>query len=106
MNEEMRNEEMETVETVENEEVVVAKPCDEVSESGGGLLKFVAVTICAAGAAGAYLYKTRKQRKQTKINKMITELERNGYTVLDVEDYSGSVEDISEDQVETEEVEN
>lgn len=106
MNEEMMNEEMETVDTVETEEVVVDKPCEEVSESGGGLLKFVAVTICAAGAAGAYLYKTRKQRKQTKINKMIMELERNGYTVLEVDDYSESVEDVSEDNVEAEEVEN
>lgn len=98
MNEEMRDEELETIET---EEVTVDEPIEEVVESGGGLSKLVVVTICAVGAAGAYLYKTRKQRKEKKKIKLIQELEAEGYTIFKG-DIVSQDDEISEDQVEEE----
>lgn len=100
MNEEMRNENIETEEIVNP----VAETCvDETIESGGGLLKFVAVAVCAAGAAGAYLYKTKNKRQARKKNRMIEELEAEGYTVSMKKPEVVDVEEVSEDVWETEE---
>lgn len=100
MNEEMRNENIETEEIVNP----VAETCvDETTESGGGLLKFVAVAVCAAGAAGAYLYKTKNKRQARKKNRMIEKLEAEGYTVSMNKPEVVDVEEVSEDVWETEE---
>lgn len=100
MNEEMRNENIETEEIVNP----VAETCvEETTESGGGLLKFVAVAVCAAGAAGAYLYKTKNKRQARKKNRMIEKLEAEGYTVSMNKPEVVDVEEVSEDVWETEE---
>ena len=100
MNEEMRNENIETEEIVNP----VAETCvEETTESGGGLLKFVAVAVCAAGAAGAYLYKTKNKRQARKKNRMIEKLEAEGYTVRLNKPEVVDVEEVSEDVWETEE---
>lgn len=100
MNEEMRNENIETEEIVNP----VAETCvDETTESGGGLLKFVAVAVCAAGAAGAYLYKTKNKRQARKKNRMIEKLEAEGYTVSMNKPEVVDVEEVSEDVWEAEE---
>lgn len=98
MNEEMRNENIETEEIVNP----VAETCvDETTESGGGLLKFVAVAVCAAGAAGAYLYKTKNKRQARKKNRMIEKLEAEGYKVTLDDSVFPDAKEVSEDVWET-----
>ena len=77
MNEEMMSENIETEEVT----TVATGSDEETTKSGGGLLKVVAVGICAVGAAGAYLYKTKGKRQEKKNERMAKKLSDAGYTV-------------------------
>ena len=90
MNEEMRNENIET-------EEAAMDTCVETEASGGkGVGKLVVAAIAVAGVGIALLHKNKDKLENRKIKK----LEKKGYTVLKPREYDNDIVDISEEETE------
>lgn len=77
------NEEIRTMEEIENEIVGIINEPTEVETSGNGILGKVILSALVLGGAGvaAWFIKTKDERKAKKIEKEIKDLEANGFIV-------------------------
>lgn len=87
MNEDMKNNEVMEVETMEINDIMEMDPYEveeDFEEEDGVGAKLVCVGLGVVGAAaGAVIYKNRDKVKEVIRNRRIKKLEKDGYKVLD-----------------------